>query len=287
MNIKKQEMSGKIYGIGLFRTGTSTIYENLKTSFRASHEFRMMPTLEIIETYIKGDISRSDFVKYVKRRDMDGKHQVDAAGFNFYFVDILLDLNPKAKFILTIRDCYSWVNSCMGYLFRHYHHDAKKQFIGRLVNNIDHLPDNRFKWSDRSEYKICVKQLIKMWAVVNTYMLRYIPSDQLLVLNTDNLSQCIGAIAEFVGTAENDLSIDHANKGEGNNFLTCFNSYELEKIFDRYCSTLMAEKFPDRTLSDFMRNNKIKAPLSTSEVRQIFSLGRFSKTKNSAKVNSL
>jgi len=231
--------------------------------------------MKMVQAYISGDLSRAEYVDYIKFRDEEGNFEVDAAGFNFYYIDILLDLYTDAKFILTIRDCYSWVNSCVGYIFKRYHTDEKKRFLGSMVNNIDYLPGNRFEWTDRSEYKVCIRQLAKMWAVTNENLLRSIPTERLLVVNTDSLSLDIQAIARFVGASENGLNSDHANRGDGINYLACFDTDKIEAVFNRYCSALMAERFPEMTLSDFMLSNEAGECADRSEVMRVFSLDNF------------
>ena len=62
----------KIYCVGLFRTGTNTIYEVFNRSFRAGHEFMLEPTLMSATGYITGQLSRDEFVDFVKSRDADG-----------------------------------------------------------------------------------------------------------------------------------------------------------------------------------------------------------------------
>lgn len=264
----------KIYCVGLFRTGTNTIYEVFKRSFRSAHEFMRMPTLMAFQGYVKGHLSRADYINYVKTRDAEGNLEIDSSGFNYAFVDILIKEYPDAKFILTIRDCYSWINSCMGYFYRNYYKEDGN-FIGCLLNSIDHLPNNRFSWTDRSSYRVCIEQMVKMWSVVNTYMLSSIPAERLLVLDTEELSHSICDLAAFAGVSKEALDPDHANMGDSRNYLECLDSAGLERLVGHHCSGLLAERFPDLTYSTYLDSRKLSSIRDTPDVAKLFSLDRF------------
>ncbi len=265
---------GKIYCVGLFRSGTNTMYEIFKRSFRAEHEYMLMPTLSAVTDHASGETTRSQFVEFVANRDASGALEVDAAGFHFLYADVLLALHPRARFILTIRDCYSWLNSCIGLLSDDFYRSEKAEFIGNVINNINHVSDGSFGWTARPRRKVCLKQLMKLWSTANTALLR-IPTDRLLVLRTGDLTNSIPAIAQFAGVAASDLDVDHANKGPGLNFLSCFDGERLNRLVQRYCGHLMAERFPGVTLASVMSNGTPIRGLDRVAVRKAFSLERF------------
>ena len=264
-----------MYCVGLFRSGTNTMYEIFKRSFRAEHEYMLMPTLSAAIGYAKGETTRAQFVEFVVQRDALGALAVDAAGFNFLYADVLLDLHPRARFILTIRDCYSWLNSCIGLLSNDFYRSEKAEFIGNFINNVNQMSDGRFTWTTRPRCKVCLKQLMKMWSAANASLLRRIPADRLLVLRTGDLTDSIPEIAEFAGVAASDLDVDHANKGPGLNFLSCFDGERLDRLVQRYCGHLMAERFPGVTLASVMSNGTPVRGLDRVAVRKAFSLDRF------------
>lgn len=250
------------------------MYEIFKRSFRAEHEYMLMPTLSAVIGHAKGEMTRSQFVEFVVQRDASGALDVDAAGFHFLYADVLLDLHPRARFILTIRDCYSWLNSCIGLLSDDFYRSEKAKFIGNFINNVNQVSDGRFTWTTRPRCKVCLKQLMKMWSAASVALLR-IPTDRLLVLRTGDLTNSIQAIAEFAGVAASDLDVDHANKGPGLNFLSCFDGDRLDRLVQRHCGHLMAERFPGVTLASVMSNGSPIRGLDRVAVRKAFSLERF------------
>jgi hypothetical protein len=251
------------------------MYEIFKRSFRADHEYMLMPTLSAVIGLATGETTRSRFVEFVVQRDATGDLEVDAAGFHYLYADVLLDLHPRARFILTMRDCYSWLNSCIGLLSDDFYRSEKAEFIGNFINNLNQMPDGSFTWTTRPRCKVCLKQLMKMWSAANASLVRRIPADRLLVLRTGDLTNSIPAIAEFSGVAANDLDVDHANKGPGLNFLSCFDGERLERLVQRYCGHLMAERFPGVTLANAMSSGTPVRGLDRVAVRKAFSLDRF------------
>jgi len=270
---QNHECSRKIYTVGLFRTGSNSLYEIFRREFRAAHEFMLRPIWAAIQSYVSREISRADFIECIKHRETEGNLEMDAAGFNFFYVDILLGLRPDAKFILTLRDAYSWVNSCIDALLSKRQYDAAQtRFIGQFINNIEHLADNQFEWVEKREDRICVEQLVKLWATANTFLLRAIPPERLLVLYTDSLSDSIHEIAPFIGVSENELSTAHANAGRGLNYLACFDPRALERIFAVHASELMTERFPGMTLSAFMQSGRVPVAANPVDVLPVFTL---------------
>lgn len=186
---------------------------------------------------------------------------------------MLRDLHPRARFILTIRDCYSWLNSCIGLLSDDFYRSEKAKFIGTFINNVNLGSDGSFTWTPRPRCKVCLKQLMKMWSAANASLLR-MPTDRLLVLRTGELTNSIPAIAEFAGVATDDLDVDHANKGPGLNFLGCFDGDRLDRLVQRYCGPLMADRFPGVTLASVTSNGTPVGGLARGAVRSSFSLER-------------
>ena len=72
------------------------MYEIFKRSFRADHEYMLMPTLSAVIGLATGETTRSRFVEFVVQRDATGDLEVDAAGFHYLYADVLLDPRLKA-----------------------------------------------------------------------------------------------------------------------------------------------------------------------------------------------
>jgi hypothetical protein len=84
----------KVFGIGLGKTGTSSLAAAMsKLGFRVKHSPRSVDEL----------------------KDFDFANDI-AVAWRFRFLDYVY---PDAKFILTVRDIHSWLNSCAEKAERH------------------------------------------------------------------------------------------------------------------------------------------------------------------------
>ena len=103
------------YCLGLPKTGTVSVH-GIFGNYRTRHEFQQWDTHQMIIQYKHKKISRQEFLKFLQDRDFAGQMEMDSAHFNRHYIDILAQEFPEAKFICTIRDCYSWLNSLINYL---------------------------------------------------------------------------------------------------------------------------------------------------------------------------
>jgi len=265
----------KIYCVGLFRSGTNTMQHIFKDRLHAEHEFMMLPTARALRDYAIGNLSRTELRDFLKYRDTAKPLEVDSIGIHYPVVDILLDLNPTAKFILTIRDCYSWLNSCIQLLYPDFNTDQRIQLFSELINNIEHRSNTTLGWTDHPRCKVCLTQLMKMWTFANSSVMKRVPAERLLVIETAALNHSLPQIADFVGVEKETLNLSHSHKGDGKNFLHCLDSKRLKELCDHHCGELMTRTFPDATLENSMQGYKALTEEDAAAVHSAISLEEF------------
>jgi hypothetical protein len=265
----------KVFCVGLFRTGTTTIFEMFQKSFRADHEFQVENELDLVARRMRGEVSDTQLRAFVRERDAAKPLELDSCGVHFGLVDILVSEFPQAKFLLTLRDIYGWMNSCVGKLYGDFIGGWGSR-AGMLVNCMEYLPDGTFWLEDRSKQKICLEQLMKAWSAVTRHTIHVIPRERLLIVDTDTLGESEGAIASFCEIAGDLLEPCHANPGVAANFLSCFDPDRLEALVRKHCSGLMSERYPGMTLASHgSRVWTVEAP-SADEMNRYFTLDTFS-----------
>ncbi len=245
------------YNIGIPKTGTTSIAA-LFGAYRSAHEFMFPETVEQIVAVNNGLISDEAFREYIIYRDRKGCLEMDSASFNHYYLDILVESFPNAKFIFTIRDCYSWLNSFLNMLLRwrafdknppKWHLEYSRFIFGELNFDI---------FSSRPN---CINKLpelldifLRFWRDSNRYILERLPKERSLVVRVNQISESIDKIADFVGIPGNSLisEVRHANQASGTfNLLKSMNSDVLEERCAFYCSDLMSRIFPGYSLDNF------------------------------------
>ena len=203
----------QLYSVGLPRTGTSSL-ANIFANFRSANEFQEKETMEIVTAHRFGRTSTQDFHSFLNNRDTDGHLEMDAASFNHFYLDYLVQQYPQAGFIFSVRDPYGWTNSYMKLLLRW------RQIFGdtppQWTNDYGRMIFNDFEWATfQSEdtlsknIQATAEQFIIHWSEANRRILGLLPPERSLVIDTDKLSHSLGHIAEFAHIAPSTLTDRH------------------------------------------------------------------------------
>lgn len=245
----------KVFCAGLFRTGTTTMQEMFARSFSSDHEFQLQDQLSIFERRLLGTISDAEIRAFIHQRSAAKPLNMDSCGAHFTVVDFLVEEFPDAKFLLTLRDIYSWMNSCVGKLLGDFTAGWGSR-AGALMNCLDVLPDGRFLLTNQPNMKIRLEQMAKIWTGVNQRVIAAVPKERLLVVHTEELVARSGEIAAFCGIDPDLLDPIHANAGRNLNFLQCFDSQQIEELVQMHCRQLMEEHYPELTLARYAAASK-------------------------------
>ena len=115
--------------------------------------------------------------------------------------DLLTKAFPDARFILTVRDCYSWLDSVINQ-----HLNIKVSPPFQQLRNLYHAdPVQREVAALEVKGLYSLQGYLSYWARHNDFVLNAVPSDKLLVdVPTRGLSEHTDDIASFVG-------VDHSS----------------------------------------------------------------------------
>jgi len=231
----------------------------LFSKYRAWHEFMFPETTKAISDYRTGVISKQQFVEFVCQRDQKGNLEMDSASFNFMYLDILAEQYPKAKFIVTVRDCYSWLDSMINMLLvlniqdwiidygsRSFGiHIAREMFVSR-ESVLRALPD-------------LLDGLLGYWAYGAGVTLDNLPQGRFLIVKTDEISGSLDKIAKFIEIPTRTLVREKSHlfvASKKFNILHDMDFGLLKNKFEYHCAPLMKKLFPDRSLEAFLENQK-------------------------------
>src|SRR5262249_40235060 len=99
----------RVFGVGIGRSGTTTL-ARIFSNYRAGHEVGASTMVPLATAVLKGVATDADI-----RRALDRRRRlqlaVDSAGFLVPLVPQLVDREPSGHFVVTLRDCRSWVRS--------------------------------------------------------------------------------------------------------------------------------------------------------------------------------
>ena len=213
---------------------------------RSLHEADSELVIDSIFDFIDGRIDRGQLALIIRSRDNRLQLEVDSSQLNYFLLDILLQEFEEAKFILTIRDCYSWMDSFINHQLAH-----------RSSPLWDRLRDLRFRPDQfqHSEEETLLKEhglytldgYLSYWAAHNRNVLQRISSDRLFIVRTDEISKRAREIAAFAGVPESKINPgkSHSFKAVAKyNLLSGIPPDFLERKVHVHCRTLMDQFFP-------------------------------------------
>jgi len=236
----------RAYCVSLGKSGTHSVVDLFSSHYRARHEPGVKQLIRCLLAYESGAISYADRRDFFARRDDRRRIVLEASTVLVHFVDVIRELYPSARFILTLRDCYSWLNSAINHaLYR----GIRREW--RSYNEFLYGP-GRYDYS-REESLFAEHGLysldshLSVWARHNAMALSSIPGERLLVIRLKDLAGSAKRLSEFLDVPEKAISTDrsHRFRAVGDAGLL----YRLDRSFleDRvrvHCQALMEAHFP-------------------------------------------
>jgi hypothetical protein len=236
-----------MYGVGLGKTGTTTLARMFARSFRSAHEAEARRMVPVAAQHLRGDLPSAS--RELQRRSRLGL-EVDVAGFLAPLAPELARLHPSARFVLTIRDCFTWLESVYAQILRF--PAAPSSVWGTWRASLFPEPYRFDPREDAVEGLGLppIRVVLSCWARTNGDLLAGVPQDRLMVVRTEDLGSAVPRLARFCGIEESSLDRHHENPGS----LACKRSlchlpksYLLE-VAEEECSTLMVKYWGDRWL---------------------------------------
>ena len=214
------------YNVGLPKTGTSSIWA-LFGHYRSGNEFMERETVMQIVSWHDGTLSDTAFRAYLLQRDQEGGLEMDAASFNHLYLDLLVEMFPQAKFICTIREPYTWMNSYCKMLLRYRRLFATQNVAPpQWMTDYGRILFGTFTWDAFTSLDALQSQLatladgfVRHWGEAHRRIFALLPRDRSLVLRTHELSAQLDALAQFVGVPRQTLTAMHhrnANPDQSN-----------------------------------------------------------------------
>lgn len=186
-------------------------------------------------------LDKSGAVEYLRERDSRSHLEADCSQINAFFLNEFQKLHATAKFILTIREPISWLNSFVNQsIYRgsspEWDWFREVQFGPRV------FPKEESRLSEISLYPI--SGYLRYWRRHNETVISTVPHEKLLVVPLHLLSTSIDKIADFIGIDPNTLKIVHTHKAAGeSDVLSLLPVGYLEKQVAQYCGQLPASYF--------------------------------------------
>jgi len=245
----------QVYGMGIAKSGTRSLGRMFSCNVRAAHEAGVLPLIDKFFDWRSGRISEPEMGQWLRARDRELALEIDSSWLNILILEFLLREFAEARFVLTIRDCYSWLNSTLNHSVRLRNVSPSQRVRARdFVFNRDgfiHAPEERFL-QEGGFYTL--DGYFSGWAAHNGRVLTRIPPERLLVIRTDQIRQRAYEIADFAGLPRQAICLHrtHEFKTPGKkDLIQQIDRDFLERKVEQYCRPLITRFFPEiKSLDD-------------------------------------
>lgn len=235
------------YCIGSAKSGTHSIAGLFERKFRAAHEPEAEKLIALITNARKENSDNTWLRQTLLERDRRLRLEMESSQLAFFLLDDLLTLFPEALFILTIRDCYSWLDSVLN--------NHKARTIPEAWKDIIALRHGSPHYHHSPRASVLMENgffplegYLSYWESHNRTVLERIPAERLLVVRTDRITAETERIANFVGVPAKDLDQRQSHLFRAPSKFGFVNQIDpdfLEETIDRFGRGLMRKYFPD------------------------------------------
>jgi hypothetical protein len=217
--------------------------------YRAQHEADGEYLIDTLLAASADEISESERVRRVMDRDRDRWLEFDSSALNYFFLDIFVDRFPESKFVLTLREPVSWLDSVFNQFLQpdiepHWLEFAQWWFEPHRYEFSEHervLQDHGL---------FPVDCYLERWAEHTRSVVSTVPSERLLVVRTSEIDTDIQRIADFVGVPADRLNTAKSHLYQAttrHNLVDQIDPGFLEERVEYHCGALVQEFFPQET----------------------------------------
>ncbi|HYG67897.1 MAG TPA: exostosin family protein, partial [Anaeromyxobacteraceae bacterium] len=109
-----------VYGVGAPKSGTHSVANLFAPAYRSEHEPHSALTIVHLLRLFEGRYSEAAVERLLRARDRWMGLDVEAAHYMHHVVGELVRVFPEARFVLTIRDPYTWLTSAVNQSIHNY-----------------------------------------------------------------------------------------------------------------------------------------------------------------------
>lgn len=243
--------------MGLPKTGTTsigTIFGNYRSSKVAGSE------LERLGCDLRdGRASEDEAKAFISRRDADQQLEMDPASANWMVAALLRDMYSEAKFVLTLRDCYSWCDSMINVVIVRdmgIHFVDHPELLSRMFGC--ELAWFRDEETVLTRADAILDNLLRFWAR-QADTLAQCPAARTLVVRTNEISSSLDAMADFVGVPRESLLIERSHSRITAVKFDILGRLDRDYVKGKFAthagSDVMREYFPGVSLESFLERS--------------------------------
>ena len=187
----------RAFCVGQAKSGTASVCGLLATHYRAAHEPERTQVLELILREARGERDQDAVRAHLIERDRRLTLEYDIAWANQFITSHLLAVFPHARFIVLVRDPYTWLQSIIGHLSSRQIPPDVRSFLDWWFKPecYPHTRDDR-ALEARGVYSLAA--FLNAWNQHVDSCAGGLPPERRLVLRTHELNQSHARLAGFL-----------------------------------------------------------------------------------------
>ena len=244
----------QVFCVGTAKSGTHSIASMFSRNVRKGHEKEALEFIDAFFGWREGRTTERQYREWLVERDRELALEIDSSWFHGLIVDLLVSEFPNARFVLTIRDCYSWLNSEFKRVLHTPSQQPQRVKMRAFVYNgtaTTHAPEERVL-KDAGLYP--VENYLSRWAAHNEKVLAVVPRERLLVVRTEQIRARANEIADFAGLPRYAVQMERTHEYRNpvqREIIRELDAEFLEKKVEQHCRPLMTRFFPEiKSLED-------------------------------------
>ncbi|MGC3990969.1 MAG: hypothetical protein QM796_15080 [Chthoniobacteraceae bacterium] len=202
---------------------------------------------EAMLAYEFGASTREQMIDYLKKRDRRLYLEMDCSTLNIHLLELLVEIFPKAKFVLTIRDCMSWLEAEINHSLAHPipRHLRTLWDYRCQAHQFVHSPEET-PLKEAGLYTL--DGYFHYWNWHNSTALSVVPSHRLLIVKSRKLGRSPRRLADFLNINHHHLDPSKISQQRDGKQFNVFAKLDPEFVRNKarqHCSEVMAKIFPN------------------------------------------
>lgn len=235
----------RAYCVGTAKSGTHSLAGVFSAGYVAAHEAAHGQMIRAIFARAASRLDSSQAERFIRDRDRRLGLEMDSSQLNCPFVDVMARVFPEARFILTLRDCYSFLHSITNHTLARPASQSWRRFRDFRFGGHEHSLHEQVL-ADRGLYTL--DGYLSYWANHTHTAIREIPPDRLLVVRTREIRDSIPRIAGFLNLDPASLDAGQAHaypaiKRFG--VISQIDPHYVEDKVRQHCGDLMRRFYPE------------------------------------------
>lgn len=201
----------KLFCVGDEKTGTHSV-AGLFRAFRAEHEPEAHDLRPLVEARLRGEPVDDAIKAYVADKERRLRLEVDSSFLNGEIIDLLVRWYPDARYVLTLREPRSWLDSKINQMITY----KSPRWIE--LRALRHGPPEGHPPEERALAERGLPTLdgfFAEYARFNADVVEHVPADRLLVLRTPDIRERADRLASFAGVPLDTLDLERSHEFQG------------------------------------------------------------------------